>query len=113
MTIIQDAASSYHKLYRKWVKATKCIHLYEFLLKKFQSARTEDHILNFSWLWSKARKSIVRYKLIERLNVDQSLLPFVVHGKCAYEYVPPKEGSTHNTWISQPGLGLEKRQCTL
>ena len=30
-----------------------------------------------------------------------------------YEYVPRGEGSTHNTWIGQPGSGLEKRQCTL
>ena len=54
-----------------------------------------------------------RFKPHERLNVDQSPLPFVVHGKKTYEYVPPKEGSTHNTWIAQPGAGLEKRQCTL
>lgn len=47
------------------------------------------------------------------MNVDQSPLPFVVHGKRTYEYVPPKEGANHNTWISQPGARLEKRQCTL
>ena len=51
-------------------------------------------------------------KPTERLNVDQSPLPFDVHGKRTYEYVPLKEGFTHNTWISQSGAGLEKRQCT-
>ena len=30
-----------------------------------------------------------------------------------YEYIPKGEGSMHNTWISQPGSGLEKRQCSL
>ena len=54
-----------------------------------------------------------RYKPTERLNNDQSPLPFVVHGKKTYEYVPPGQGSTHNTWISQPGAGPEKRQCSL
>ena len=54
-----------------------------------------------------------RYQLAQRLNVDQSLLPFAVHGKKTYEYMPKGEGSTHNTWITQPGSGLEKRQCSL
>ena len=54
-----------------------------------------------------------RYKSSQRLNVDQSPLPFVVHGKKTYEYIPKGEGSMHNTWISQPGSGLEKRQCSL
>ena len=49
----------------------------------------------------------------QRLNIDQIPLPFVVHGKKTYEYIPKGEGSRHNTWISQPGLGLEKRQCSL
>ena len=30
-----------------------------------------------------------------------------------YEYVSPGQGSTNNTWISQPGPGLAKRQCSL
>ena len=30
-----------------------------------------------------------------------------------YEYVLLGQGSTHNTWISQPGTGLEKRQFSL
>ena len=49
----------------------------------------------------------------QRLNIDQIPLPFVVYGKKTYEYKPKGEGSTHNTWISQPGLGLGKRQCSL
>ena len=48
----------------------------------------------------------------ERVNVDQSPLPFVLDVKKTYEYVEP--GSKHhNTWISQPGSGLDKRQCSL
>ena len=53
------------------------------------------------------------YKPHERLNVDQSPLPFVVNSKKTYEYIPPGEGATHNTWISQSGSGLDKRQCGL
>ena len=49
----------------------------------------------------------------ERLNVDQSPLPFVINVKKTYEYVEPGKSKEHNTWISQPGSGLEKRQCSL
>ena len=48
----------------------------------------------------------------ERLNVDQSPLPFVLDVKKTYEYVEPGN-KHHNTWISQPGSGLDKRQCSL
>ena len=53
------------------------------------------------------------FKPIEKLNFDQSPLPFVVHGKKTYEYIPAGQGSSHNTWILQTGLGLDKRQCSL
>ena len=42
----------------------------------------------------------------QRLNVDQSPLPFVVNSKKTYEFVEKGE-KYHNTWISQPGSGLE------
>lgn len=48
----------------------------------------------------------------QRLNVDQSPLPFVINSKKTYEFVEKGE-KYHNTWISQPGSGLDKRQCTL
>ena len=54
-----------------------------------------------------------RFKPIERLNIDQSPLPFVVHGKKTYEYISAGERSSHNTWILQPGSGLDKCQCSL
>ena len=54
-----------------------------------------------------------RYQPAQRLNVDQSPLPFVVHGKKTYEYIPKSEGSMHNTWLSLPRLGLDKRQGSL
>ena len=53
-----------------------------------------------------------RYQPAQRLNVDQSPLHFVGYSKKTYEYIPKDEGSKHNTWISQPGLGLAKRQCS-
>lgn len=50
----------------------------------------------------------------QRLNVDQSPLPFAVTTKRTYEHME-KGGQQHNhkVWISQPGSGLDKRQCTL
>ena len=42
------------------------------------------------------------------MNVDQSLLPFVIDIKSTYEYVEPG-AKNHNTWIAQPGSGLDKR----
>ena len=53
------------------------------------------------------------FKPSERLNVDQSPLPFVVNVKKTYEYVEPGKSKLHNTWIAQPGSGLDKRQCSL
>ena len=49
----------------------------------------------------------------QRLNVDQSPLSFVVNVKKTYDYVEPGKSKEHSTWISQPGSGLDKRQCTL
>lgn len=46
------------------------------------------------------------------LHVDQSRLPFAVCGKTTYEL--SEDDQHHNeVWISQPGSGLEKRQCAL
>ena len=53
------------------------------------------------------------YQPAQRLNVDKSPLSHLLQGKKIYEYIPKGEGSTHNTRISRPCLGLEKRQCTL
>ena len=53
------------------------------------------------------------FLLHERLTVDQSPLPFVVNVKKTYDYVEPGKSKEHNTWISQPGSGLDKRKCTL
>ena len=84
----------------------------EFLLKKWHATyrekciRTGEDNSSYQSKWG-------RFKPIERLNIDQSPLLFVVHGKKAYEYIPAGEESSHNTWISQPGSGLDKRQCSL
>ena len=55
-----------------------------------------------------------RFKPYQRFNVDQSPLPFVIEKKSTYEELPDKnESRQHKVWISQPGAGLEKRQCSL
>ena len=46
---------------------------------------------------------------IQRLSVDQSLPP-IVSSQRRCEYVKKGE-KNHNTWISQPGSGMDKRQC--
>ena len=50
----------------------------------------------------------------QRFNVDQSPLPFAVNMTRTYHLY--EEGCNQNkekVWISQPGAGLDKRQCTL
>ena len=47
ITIMQDAASSHRKLYRKDRKAIKYIHLYEMLCKELQAARVKGHFESF------------------------------------------------------------------
>ena len=50
----------------------------------------------------------------QRFNVDQSPLPFAIARSRTYEEGRPcGESRNHKVWISQPGSGLEKRQCTL
>ncbi|MEO0683927.1 MAG: hypothetical protein AAFY76_02490 [Cyanobacteria bacterium J06649_11] len=49
----------------------------------------------------------------QRFNVDQSPLPFAVETKRTYEIIEKKQSKNHKVWISQPGSGLDKRQCTL
>ena len=51
-----------------------------------------------------------RYKPEERLKADQSPVPFVVNRKRVYDYVPPREGATHNTWIAQSVADIKKRK---
>ena len=47
--------------------------------------------------------------------MDQSPLPFAIDTKKTYEHIEPKnpENRHKKIWVSQPGTGLEKRQCTL
>ena len=55
-TILEDAASSHRKLNLKGRCLTKYLELYEAFFKKILAARSRSHIVNFSWLWSWARK---------------------------------------------------------
>ena len=56
-----------------------------------------------------------RYAPEQRFNVDQSPCPFVINTKKTYEMLEKKNPNNreHKVWISQPGSGLDKRQCTL
>ena len=60
--------------------------------------RAGNHEPSYDEKWGQCKPA-------EKLNVE-SPLPFVVHGKKTYKYVPPGQGSTHNTCISQTGAGL-------
>ena len=53
-----------------------------------------------------------RFKPTERFNVDQTPMSFAVDVKRTYEVSEPRQKHS-KTWISQPGSGLEKRQCTI
>ena len=49
-----------------------------------------------------------------RYNVDQTPLPFVINRDRTYHNFEEGESQRHDkVWISQPGSGLDKRQCTL
>ena len=52
-----------------------------------------------------------RFKLNRRFNVDQVPLPFVIDQKTTYESADV--GRYDKVWLSIPGSGLDKRQCTL
>ena len=56
-----------------------------------------------------------RFLPTQRFNVDQSPLPFAINTKTTYEHVEPKnpENRHKKIWVSQPGSGLDKRQCSL
>ena len=69
--------------------------------------KTSNDKPNFDQKWG-------RFRPEQRLNVDQVPLPFVIDRKTTYEVNVPKEHRRdHKVWISNPGSGLEKRQCTL
>ena len=54
-----------------------------------------------------------RFKPSQRFNVDQSQLPFVIDKTRTYEMIEKGQSKQHKVWISQPGAGLDKRQCSL
>lgn len=55
-----------------------------------------------------------RFLPTQRFNVDQSPMPFAVNTHWTYHHYETGEDQ-HKTkvWISQPGSGLDKRQCTM
>ena len=49
-----------------------------------------------------------------RFDVDQVPLPFAIDKSKTYDlHVPTAERRDYRTWVSTPGSGLDKRQCTL
>lgn len=181
--ITQMAAGRLSSKLTKIRPSTKHSELFEALFTKFKACRTRGYRVDFSWLFSRARKIkaeqtndpnatmrvhvivtfLKRYKVrmrtkqrskkeskeshepelkkwhattreklirvgrndgydekwgrfvpLQRYNVDQCPLPFVFSGNRMYEHYD--DGVDQNrvkVWISQPGAGLEKRQCTL
>ena len=56
ITILEDASYSHIKLHLKCRRSTKYVELYDTLFKDFKVARSKGHIVNFAWLWNRARK---------------------------------------------------------
>ena len=55
-----------------------------------------------------------RFLPSRRLNVDQVPLPFAIDKTKTYDLpVSKSERRDYRTWVSTPGSGLDKRQCTL
>ena len=48
----------------------------------------------------------------QRFNIDQSPMRFANDMKQTYLYEPGLDQNQEKVWISQPGCGFEKRQCT-
>ena len=48
-----------------------------------------------------------------RLNVDQTPYPFAFNTKRTYLFEESTNQHNKKVWISQPGSGLDKRQCAL
>ena len=71
------------------------------LRKDLNSKRRREGLVEFDQKWG-------RWPPNRRYNVDQVPCPFVINQDQTYE----ERGST-SVWISQPGSGLDKRQCTL
>lgn len=85
---------------------------FELDLKKWHTTTREKSVRTgrndgYDEKWS-------RYQPKQRLNVDQSPLPFVIGTSRRYDHLDKDvDQHGHKVWISQPGSGLDKRQCTL
>ena len=54
------------------------------------------------------------FLLNQCFNVDQSPMPFAIDMKQTHNlYEPGQHQNQEKVWISQPGCGLKKHQCTL
>ena len=65
-------------------------------------------------LWCKVRKFHAWKMNVEWLNVDETLCPFAFSSKRTYHlFNEVTDQHKEKVWISQPGSGLDKRQCTV
>ena len=71
------------------------------LRKDVQSRKRHNYSIQLDDKWG-------RWVPTRRYNMDQVPCPFVIDQQSTYD----KKG-TNSVWISQPGSGLDKRQCTL
>ena len=74
---------------------------FNFREKVVKSKRNNE---NFDPKWG-------RFRPERRFNVDQVPLPFVMDCRTTYEV--GKKDRFDKVWVSTPGSGLDKRQCTL
>ena len=71
------------------------------LRKDIQSRRRRHGLVQYDDKWG-------RWMPSRRFNVDQVPCAFVIDQSSTYD-----ERGSKSVWISQPGNGLDKRQCTL
>ena len=69
--------------------------------------KTGSHLPYYDTKWG-------RFTPERRFNVDQVPVPFAIDSKTTYEVnLSKSEKRDHRVWVANPGLGLDRRQCTL
>lgn len=70
-----------------------------------------ENVIKSCWSNPQYDEKWGRFKPARRFNVDQVPLPFVLDRTTTYE--SENVGKDDKVWVSTPGAGLDKRQCTL
>lgn len=136
-----EHATSEHKQHLAIKPARKYNRLYAELFKAFKAARAKGYRADFNWPWSKARALQKELTGNEEVLIRQHVIVNFIrrnsirmrarqrNRKLSKEEFRNKLMDWHLTtretyetgedqyktkvWISQPGSGLDKRQCTL